>query len=79
MTNDKYYIWYLLLVINHWSLLKTSSTLLSFLNLLLSITYRKKYLLKTLNFRFCKKNFEKILGILIIINKFAHKIPREEL
>jgi len=53
--------------------------LLSFLNLLLSITYRTKYLSKTLNFRFCKKNFEKILGILIIINKFAHKIPREEL
>jgi hypothetical protein len=60
-------------------LLKTSSTLLSFLNPLLSITYRIKYLSKTLNFHFCKKNFEKILGILIIINKFARKIPREEL
>ncbi len=53
--------------------------LLYFLKLLLSITYITKYLSKTLNFHFCKKNFEKILGILIIINKFAHKIPREEL
>ena len=53
--------------------------LLYFLNHLLSITYRIKSPSKTLNFHFCKKNFEKILGILIIINKFARKIPREEL
>ena len=51
---------------------------LIFITHLLSCDYSRFILSKKLNLRFCKKNFEKILCILIIIYKFADKIPREE-
>lgn len=52
--------------------------LANFITHLLSCDYSRFILSKKLNLRFCKKNFEKILCILIIIYKFADKIPREE-
>ena len=68
--------------LTHWQIGKLTHQhihkLANFITHLLSCDYGRFILSKKLNLRFCKKNFEKILCILIIIYKFADKIPREE-
>ncbi|EGD33051.1 carbamoyltransferase [Capnocytophaga sp. oral taxon 338 str. F0234] len=45
------------------------------IRLLIIIVNRKIFNILNVKFQIVKKNKEKILGILIIIYKFAHKIP----